>query len=63
MIADGTPNGTGSRTLNSSDPVSMGAPLLAYITWVIAENEQQCSAYYHSLDTTKIATNGFRAAG
>lgn len=62
VIADGTPNGTSSGTLGS-DPVAMGKPLLAYITWAIAENDKPCSAYYHSLDTTKIATNGFSCGG
>jgi hypothetical protein len=62
IIADGTPNGTSSRTLGS-DPVAMGKPLLAYITWAIAENDKPCSAYYHSLDTTKVATNGFSCGG
>ena len=41
----------------------MGKPLLAYIDWAIAENNKPCSAYYQSLDTTKIATNGFSCGG
>ena len=61
VIADGTPNGTGSRSMGST--ASMGKPLLDYITWAIAENDKPCSAYYHSLDTTKIATNGFSCGG
>nr|PZN22072.1 MAG: alpha/beta hydrolase [Pseudomonadota bacterium] len=63
VIADGTPNGNGSRSLNSNDVVSMGKPLLAYIDWAIAENDKPCSAYYQSLDTSKIATNGFSCGG
>ncbi|HEX3020173.1 MAG TPA: carboxypeptidase-like regulatory domain-containing protein [Chitinispirillaceae bacterium] len=63
VIADGTPDGSGSRSMNTSDPVSMGKPLLAYITWAIAQNKKPCSPYYQSLDTTKIATNGFSCGG
>jgi dienelactone hydrolase len=63
VVADGTPNNNGSRNMDSSNPTAMGAPLLAYISWAIAENEKPCSAYYHSLDTTKIAANGFSCGG
>jgi hypothetical protein len=49
--------------MNSSDVVSMGKPMVAYITWAVAENRKSCSAYYQSLDTTKIATNGFSCGG
>jgi hypothetical protein len=62
VIADGVPNGTSSGSLGS-DTVAMGKPLLAYITWAIAENDKPCSAYYQSLDTTKTATNGFSCGG
>jgi len=62
VIADGTPNGSGNRSM-TSDVVGMGKPLLAYVTWAIAENEKPCSAYYHSLDTTKVAANGFSCGG
>ena len=62
VIADGPPNGTASRS-QTSDTAGMGKPLLAYIAWAIAENEKPCSAYYHSLDTTKISTNGFSCGG
>jgi hypothetical protein len=37
--------------------------MIAYIDWAIAENNKPCSAYYHALDTTKIATNGFSCGG
>ena len=63
VIADGVPNGSASRTMTSGDPSAMGTPLLAYITWAIAENSKPCSAYYQSLDTTKIAANGFSCGG
>jgi hypothetical protein len=62
VIADGTPGGSASRS-QTSDTAGMGKPLLAYITWAIAENAKPCSAYYQSLDTTKIATNGFSCGG
>jgi dienelactone hydrolase len=63
VVADGTPNGSGNRTMDSSNPANMGKPLLAYIDWAIAENGKPCSAYYQSLDTTKIASNGFSCGG
>jgi len=63
VIADGIPNGTASRSMNSGDVASMGKPLLAYVDWAIAENGKSCSAYYQSLDTTKVAANGFSCGG
>ena len=63
VIADGTPNGTGNRQMDRSQLAAMGAPLIAYIDWAVAENEKPCSAYYQSLDTTKIASNGFSCGG
>ena len=63
VIADGTPNNSNSRTMDSSNPVGMGAPLLAYVTWAIAENDKPCSAYYQSMDTTKVGANGFSCGG
>lgn len=63
VVADGTPDGDGSRSLNSSDVVSMGAPLIAYIDWAVAENDKPCSAYHGRLDPTKIASNGFSCGG
>ena len=42
---------------------AMAVPLIAYIDWAIAENDKPCSAYYQSLDTTKIAANGFSCGG
>lgn len=63
VVADGTPNGSGSRPMDSNDVPSMGEPLLAYIEWAIAENTKPCSAYYHSLDTAKVSANGFSCGG
>lgn len=63
VVADGTPGGSSSRNMDSSNPTAMGKPLLAYIDWAIAENDKPCSAYYQSLDTTKIAANGFSCGG
>jgi hypothetical protein len=61
VIADGTPSGGGgNRSLGGTDA---GKPMIAYIDWAIKENNKPCSAYYHSLDTTKIATNGFSCGG
>jgi hypothetical protein len=63
VVADGTPNGTVNRTMDRTQLAAMGAPLMAYIDWTIAENEKPCSAYYHSIDTTKIGANGFSCGG
>jgi hypothetical protein len=63
VVADGTPNGTGNITMDRSKLEAMGAPLRAYIDWAIAENGKPCSAYYQSLDTTKISSNGFSCGG
>ena len=63
VIADGTPNGSGNRAQDRSMLPAMAAPLIAYIDWAIAENDKPCSAYYQSLDTTKIAANGFSCGG
>jgi dienelactone hydrolase len=61
VIADGTVSGgAGNRSLGGTDA---GKPMIAYIDWAIAENSKPCSAYYHSLDTKKIATNGFSCGG
>jgi hypothetical protein len=63
VIADGTPNGTGTRPMNANNLDEMGKAPLAYITWAIAENRKPCSNYYQSLDTSKIASNGFSCGG
>ncbi|AUX19655.1 uncharacterized protein SOCEGT47_001070 [Sorangium cellulosum] len=59
VVADGTP---GSKEPNR-DLGSGGDVLLAYVDWVIAENEKPCSAYYQSIETTKVAANGFSCGG
>jgi hypothetical protein len=61
VIADGTPSGgAGNRSLGGTDA---GKPMIAYIDWAITENNKPCSKYYHKLDITKIATNGFSCGG
>jgi dipeptidyl aminopeptidase/acylaminoacyl peptidase len=57
VIADGTPGGTAASGSGS------GTAFIAYITWAISENSKPCSAYYQSLDTTKIAADGFSCGG
>jgi hypothetical protein len=63
VIADGTPNGRGNIPMASGDMEAMGEPLIGYIDWAVAENEKPSSAYYQSLDTTKISANGFSCGG
>jgi len=58
IVADGTPGGT-----NACAGGQDGKPFLDYITWAIAENGKSCSAYSQSLDTTKIAADGFSCGG
>ena len=58
IVADGTPGGQ-----NACQSSQNGKPFLDYITWAIAENAKPCSAYYQSLDTTKIAADGFSCGG
>ncbi len=58
IVADGTPGGTGACAGGQN-----GAAFLDYITWAIAENDKSCSAYYQSLETTKIAADGFSCGG
>ena len=65
VVADGPANGGGNcPTISmSTDWTGMGKPLLAYVTWAIAENQKSCSAYYQSLDATKVAADGFSCGG
>jgi hypothetical protein len=63
VVADGTPGGSGGRGMDREQLEAMGAPLIAYVDWAIAENSKPCSAYYQSLDTTKISSNGFSCGG
>lgn len=58
IVADGTPN-----KVNACAGGQDGKAFLDYITWAIAENSKPCSAYYQSLDTTKIASDGFSCGG
>jgi len=60
VIADGTPGGGGSRAMDLAQIIK---PTRAYVTWAIAENRKPCSAYYQSLDTSKVASNGFSCGG
>lgn len=63
VIADGTPNGSGNRTMDRSNLAAMGEPLVAYVDWAIAENAKPCSAYYQTLDPSKVSANGFSCGG
>jgi hypothetical protein len=58
IMADGTPGGTGSCQGGQD-----GKAFLDYITWAVAQNKNPCSAYYQSLDTTEIASDGFSCGG
>ena len=58
IVADGTPGGT-----NACGGGQDGRAFLDYLTWAIAENGKSCSAYYQSLETTKIAADGFSCGG
>jgi hypothetical protein len=58
VVADGTPGGT-----NACQSQQNGAAFLDYITWAIAENGKSCSAYYQSLEPTKVAADGFSCGG
>lgn len=58
VVADGTP-GSANACAGGQD----GKAFLDYITWAIAENGKSCSAYYQSLETTKIAADGFSCGG
>jgi hypothetical protein len=63
VIADGTPVGRGNIAMGNGDMAPMGKPLIGYIDWAVGENEKPSSAYYRSLDTKKIAVNGFSCGG
>jgi hypothetical protein len=58
IVADGTPGGTGACAGGQD-----GKAFLDYLTWAIAENDKSCSAYYQSLEPTKIAADGFSCGG
>ena len=63
VVADGTPNGSGNRTMDRSNLEGMGAALIGYVDWAITENHKPCSAYYQALDTAMVASNGFSCGG
>lgn len=65
VIADGPVNGGGNcgSIGMSTDVVSMAKPLISYIDWAISENSKPCSAYYDSLDPTKVSADGFSCGG
>ncbi|MBN2576174.1 MAG: alpha/beta hydrolase [Deltaproteobacteria bacterium] len=66
VVADGPPGsgGTNCGTISmSTDVAGMAKVMIGYIDWAIAENGKSCSAYYQSLDTTKIAADGFSCGG
>jgi hypothetical protein len=66
VVADGTPTPEGrgkSPGMGNGDMTAQGKPLIGYIDWAIAENSKPASPYYKSLDTTKIAANGFSCGG
>jgi hypothetical protein len=58
IVADGTPGAT-----NACAGGQNGKSFLDYISWAIAENDKSCSAYYQSLQPTKIAADGFSCGG
>ena len=58
VVADGTPGSSGACSGGQD-----GKAFLDYITWAIAENDKSCSAYYQSIETTKIAADGFSCGG
>jgi dienelactone hydrolase len=65
VVADGPAGSAGNcgTIAMSNDVVGMGKVMVGYIDWAIAENAKPCSAYYQSLDTTKIASDGFSCGG
>lgn len=67
VIADGPPSGGNCPSIgmpnSNTDLKNMSKTLLSYVTWAIAEGEKSCSAYYGSIDTTKVAADGFSCGG
>ncbi|MET0343720.1 MAG: alpha/beta hydrolase [Polyangiales bacterium] len=58
VVADGRPNGTGTRGLAPD-----GTPLVKGLDWILKENERPCSQYYHKLAATKAAVAGQSCGG
>ncbi|HEY5960625.1 MAG TPA: hypothetical protein VIV60_28925 [Polyangiaceae bacterium] len=67
VVADGPPSGGNCPSLSmpstSADLANLSKTLLGYVTWAIAENGKACSAYAGSIDTTKVAADGFSCGG
>jgi hypothetical protein len=67
VIADGPLSGGNCASIGmpntAADLPNMGKPLLGYIKWAIAENDKPCSAYFDSLDGSKVAADGFSCGG
>ena len=64
VVADGTPGRGGANIpMAQGDMSGMGARLIGYIDWAIAENGNPSSPYYQSLDTSRISSNGFSCGG
>jgi dienelactone hydrolase len=58
IIADGTPGGN-----NACAGGQNSSAFSDYVTWATAENGKSCSAYYQSLETAKVAADGFSCGG
>ena len=58
VVADGKPNGTGTRGITPD-----GTPLITALDWILKENERPCSQYYHKLAATKTAVAGQSCGG
>ena len=65
VISDGTSGGVGNGlgSMAQGDMTPMGVPMIAYIDWAVAANDDASSEYYQSLDTSRISTNGFSCGG
>jgi hypothetical protein len=57
-IADGAPNGTGTRGITPD-----GKPLISALDWILKENERPCSQFYQKLAATKTAVAGQSCGG
>lgn len=61
IIADGRPNGSGMDASSLTSP--NGEALEAALDWAFTVNDDPCSAYYQTLDTTKVAAMGQSCGG
>lgn len=57
-IADGRPNGTGTRGIAPD-----GTPLVKALDWLLKENERPCSTLYKKIDPAKLAVAGQSCGG